>query len=522
MVYRLFLRAVLVALMICCSLHQIYAETVLLQFTSSTCEPCKQMRPVVERLANSGVRVHIIDIMREPQVAEKFHVSRVPTSVVLVNQQEADRVLGVMSFEQLQQKIVRCSAPAPPRTPVMPLGQSTGGSASNITRIEGQIPPRSQADPTAPRAGRIVEIQEPAGFASGSTASVNPFPGQTAGPPPSQRGSLPAQMPMLAQKPMVEATVKITVKDSEGTSAGTGTIVDARSGEALVLTCGHIFRTSQGQGAITVTLYQMGPTGAVQSASFDARIIDFDLNRDLGLVSFRPNFEVHPVRIAPTGTLLPPGTTVTTLGCNRGDNPTVIESRVTSNNRYVGPPNTEVAGAPVEGRSGGGLFNTQGQLVGVCFAADHEEDEGLYAGLESVHAKLDSLGLSVVYSPTATNSTNESTGGKAPAVNLASDFSVRGQQPQASATSTSTAASAPIPQANLEPDEQAALEEIRRRGADAEVICIIRSRDPSGKSEVITLPNASPEFVRALTQNPAATRSTSQHTTAAAAEQLLR
>jgi hypothetical protein len=37
------------------------------------------------------------------------------------------------------------------------------------------------------------------------------------------------------------------------------------------------------------------------------------------------------------------------------------------------------------------------------------------------------------------------------------------------------------------------------------VICIIRPQDPSGKSEVITLNQASPEFVGALTQ-PAATR----------------
>jgi hypothetical protein len=42
------------------------------------------------------------------------------------------------------------------------------------------------------------------------------------------------------------------------------------------------------------------------------------------------------------------------------------------------------------------------------------------------------------------------------------------------------------------------LEEIQRRGAHSEVICIIRPHSPDGKSEVITLPNASPEFVQAL------------------------
>jgi hypothetical protein len=51
--------------------------------------------------------------------------------------------------------------------------------------------------------------------------------------------------------------------------------------------------------------------------------------------------------------------------------------------------------------------------------------------------------------------------------------------------------------------EQATLEEIQQRGLHSEVICIIRPQDPSGKSEVITLNQASPEFVGALTQ-PAA------------------
>jgi hypothetical protein len=46
--------------------------------------------------------------------------------------------------------------------------------------------------------------------------------------------------------------------------------------------------------------------------------------------------------------------------------------------------------------------------------------------------------------------------------------------------------------------EQAALEEINRRSADSEVICIIRPRAPGGRSEVIKLDRASPAFVRAL------------------------
>ena len=91
------------------------------------------------------------------------------------------------------------------------------------------------------------------------------------------------------------------------------------------------------------------------------------------------------------------GERLTSVGCDRGENPTALATRVTNVDRYQGPPNIEASGAPVEGRSGGGLFNSAGQLVGVCFAADYEGNEGLYTALESIHDELDRLNLSDIY-----------------------------------------------------------------------------------------------------------------------------
>lgn len=55
-------------------------------------------------------------------------------------------------------------------------------------------------------------------------------------------------------------------------------------------------------------------------------------------------------------------------------------------NRYQGFPNQSTRGRdPVlSGRSGGGLFNASGELVGVCSAADGQE--GLYCGLDAVRS----------------------------------------------------------------------------------------------------------------------------------------
>src|SRR5690606_26213662 len=46
------------------------------------------------------------------------------------------------------------------------------------------------------------------------------------------------------------------------------------------------------------------------------------------------------------------------------------------------------------GRSGGGLFNSEGKVVGVCVAADPRDKRGLYAGLEVIHNLLTGHDLS--------------------------------------------------------------------------------------------------------------------------------
>ena len=44
-----------------------------------------------------------------------------------------------------------------------------------------------------------------------------------------------------------------------------------------------------------------------------------------------------------------PGETVINIGCNNGAEPTVRTSRVTSLDKFLGPPNIQVAGQPVQG-----------------------------------------------------------------------------------------------------------------------------------------------------------------------------
>jgi thiol-disulfide isomerase/thioredoxin len=469
------------------------AETVMLDFSSSSCGPCRQMQPIVRELAAAGYKVRDVNIEREPQLAAQFRVTQVPTFIVLVDGREAARLTGTTSFAQLEQMMVRSSAASPTQAPIVPLGSSPDQFAAQ-TGPPSNSPP-AQPDLSVPQPGRILELTDPNPPAQRAPrAASNPF-GQA-----STRQAATNNGSAVDVNRLIEATVKVAVRDPDGTSAGTGTIVDARSGEALILTCGHLFRSSTGKGEITVSLFQAGPTGAQLRTSVPGHLIDYDLERDLALVSIRTEVPLRSVAIGASATALQPGISVTTVGCNNGQNPTAIASRITTIDRYQGHPNVEVAGAPVEGRSGGGLFNAQGQLIGVCYAADPQANEGLYASLPSIHAKLDSLKLTMVYQPPGDQARSRA------ANTVLGQNAIATPPPSPAPLAAVSPGQTPPQSLALSPAEQATLEEIRTRGADSEVICIIRSKSPQGKSEVITLHNASPAFVQALTQGAAAAR----------------
>ena len=224
---------------------------------------------------------------------------------------------------------------------------------------------------------------------------------------------------------------------------------------------------------------------------------------------------------------------VTRAGCGHGANPTLWETRITAVNRDQGHANVEAARAPEEGRSGGGLFNAAGQLIGVCLAADPQGNEGLYASIDSIYQKLDALNL------TATLQTPPSPASQAlePAQQVQqvavapAPFEVRGQSPtppasaigadaanpfanasnpqdasgaanaslgRLASTSNSPAAPPQVDPSTLAPEERAAIQEIGRRAGNSEVIVIIRPHNATEPSDVIKLKAASPEFVQTL------------------------
>ncbi|TKJ29945.1 MAG: hypothetical protein CEE40_06560, partial [Chloroflexi bacterium B3_Chlor] len=156
--------------------------------------------------------------------------------------------------------------------------------------------------------------------------------------------------PTVSDARRIGASVRLRIKDGRGQSLGTGTIIDARGGEALILTCGHIFRDSQGKGAIQVDLF--GPDG-VRTVPGTMIRCEYDGQKDMGLVAIHPPGAVSTMTLAPRGYQIERGGRIVSVGCNHGQAPTCVHSRVVSTASPEEPVSFWVAGRSVEGRSGG-------------------------------------------------------------------------------------------------------------------------------------------------------------------------
>ena len=487
-------------------------DTVLLDFRADYCGHCRAMDPVMQQLSAAGYPVRVVNVDQEQALAKQFHVREIPCFVMIVDGHEVNRTMGAVDIGSLV-AMFRQAGYDPSGRPSAgnPVAQNFGaspaassatspGAAGGMVTVDGREATFSQG---------ALETAPAAATAHDAPAAANPTGGFT-----------------LADAQLLAACVRLKVVDPTGNSYGSGTIIDVRNGEALVLTCAHLFRDSDGKGEIRVDLFGGSARGGGPQQVV-GRLIGCDLEKDVGLVGIPAPAGLQAIHVAPPGYTLRKGDHVATIGCSNGAPPTVQMSHVDSIDRFRGPANFQVAGQPVQGRSGGGVVSADGYVIGVCNAADPEDNEGLYAALASIYKELDRAKLSFVYRPatiaaateTAVTSTADSAAA-AGAITLPSadakssapesaslsaaerDLPAMPDKMPSSAPSGGTAAVATAssrPSAGLTSEEAATLAEIRQKAHGAEVICIVRPlSDPHARSEIIVLDKASPEFLQKL------------------------
>jgi len=444
-------------------------DCIAIEFVTAGCNQCRTMDTAAQQALADGWVVRRVNVQQEPHLAQRWRIHTTPTTLLIRGTREIDRILGPVDYMELSRRMVAASNPdklksGPNTTAIDPNLASANTYPAARTAKPSEPPKFITNQPIEPIASQQINN-------SGNTFAQNSNPVQQAQHLVPVRPNGLSTLSTTANQSSIDgssnaarATVRIRVDDPQYESVGTGTIIDSYQGEALVLTCGHLFRDLPPNARITVEMFSgLNERAPGTEEKFEAQVIDFQASElDIGLLSFHPGREVARVPLIAQRESLREGEPVFSIGCDNGQPPSRRDSRITKLNRYLGAPNVEVAGAPVHGRSGGGLFNSMGELIGICYAADKELDEGLYSAPPVVYHQLSKLGLQRLY-----------TGPKQDAI-------------------------ATVPAANANPS---LVVPASNRTNPMTVIVL----DPQGRQQQIQIPSPSPKLLQALAEENTST-----------------
>jgi thiol-disulfide isomerase/thioredoxin len=439
---------------------------VLLDFTATWCGPCQQMNPIVSRLARQGYPVRKVDVDQERSLAQKYNVTRMPTFILVVDGKEQIRLVGQQSEAQLRRLLTQIPLDPKPT-------------------VDSRPDPRNIAQATPKPEIRVAANEQPA---PSQEKSIFTFPfgsKQEAPEVPSEPAVIRAKLdqeeltqPVSIEENPLGSSVRVRITNEGGVNYGSGTILDSQAGRTVILTCGHIFRELKDDAKIEVDIFE-----GHKAETFVGKTIGYDLEGDVGLLSIATQTPIAASPVAGTAEEARVRQSVYSIGCGGGDPPSRQDVHVTALNRYLGPDNIECTGEPLQGRSGGGLFNEEGEVVGVCVAADPRDKRGLYAGLKVIHNLLREHKLEkLIPGPVASET---------PIIAKA--------EPEIPAEASANVAP-PVKTAVAKGNDIVLPPGLETAG-EAEVICIVRPlNQPKSASQVVIINRASTRFVSYLTQ----------------------
>lgn len=468
-----------------------------IDFSATWCGPCQQMAPLVARLEREGLPIRSVDVDAQRDLAHRFSINAMPTFVLVVDGKEVERHTGGMSESQLREWMSRI-----PRESAVAQG--------NLIETSGKP---YVADPSV-RLGEAQPIQNALNTNAGQEGAAPAMMAAPAATQPARNDdwAIPAQTqfamgataaPAAAPIDPMAASVRLKVTINGNINLGSGTIIESGQGVARIVTCGHIFRDFNQSSTIEVDI-----SPARQPQVLSGELIKYDLDSDVGLLQVAASETLPTSPVARAMQAARPADRVVSIGCSGGQPPTREELEVTAINPYIGPENLECTGIPVQGRSGGGLFKTTGELIGICIAADPKRERGVYAGLGAVHNLLQQAGLAYLYEPVppprqetefilARDTAPAAAPATQPAANSLLSALTESQQSSQFLAASATV-SAPVPTAMHQQPGRAPID-LGPDAEDAEIVCIIRRRNqPESASQVVIVHQASPKLISYL------------------------
>ena len=475
-----------------------------IELTGNNCIHCQNMVPIVHRLQREGLPIRQVDVDRQPDEARRYAYEGLPTFLVVHDGKVISRTLGAVSESELRRLVSKI--PAEPVVDVRPI--SPRPTSSPGLRVElGD--PAAVPRPLAATSGIVAEVTPPPVEDTDSSLFPKLFR-RSPKTEPAIRGQSqgPAAVSDKVGEASLAASVKLTLHTGKGQLQGSGTIIDSRPGRTLLITAGTPFSQMPPGGKIEVEV-PMTIAGESRSRTFVAKLLKADLESDLALVEFPTDQPLPKAAIAPTSRTPQLSDRVACIGGAAGAPITRNPDRVTALNKYTGPDTIECSGVPLAGRCGGGLFNAQDELIGVCinFAEDAKSktpNGGIYCGLKPIHDLLRSQNLAALLE------TPEVPLGQPGGAFAMAEAELGKPRPMPSSVQPAVAMDDPTP-FKLANDSMPgvqpvpAIEEIAGGpiDEDQEVIVIIRSKKSAAPTRVIHIHKASPKL-RAILEGPTA------------------
>ena len=66
-------------------------------FSATWCGPCQTFKPTMKELASEGYNIEFIDVDENNKAAAEYNVRSVPTTVIMENGKEIDRLVGAQT-----------------------------------------------------------------------------------------------------------------------------------------------------------------------------------------------------------------------------------------------------------------------------------------------------------------------------------------------------------------------------------------------------------------------------------------
>lgn len=491
-------------------------DVLLLDFTASYCAPCQQMLPVLQRMEDDGYPIRRIDITEHHDLSRQYNVERIPTLILLVEGREVRRFQGLTAEQELRDEMRRAARQL-----------SESRAAENPP---AEVPQTAEATPPA----RPAAASSPGNGQRRSIADVFKGMFQTDGANGFEHPTVRAQNPegtadqADALAVPAAATVRVRVTGDKLQDVGTGTIVHSTSGQSIILTCAHLFQGPGKSAQIEIDVFQNGET-----RRYPATLVGGNHDSDLAVLKIQNADALPAVPLPQQPSNMQAGQQVVSFGCDNGRPPTRLTSRILKVNQYHGPSNLTCEKDPVQGRSGGGLFDEKGQLLAVCSAADRGRHEGLYMSQPAIMTLLNQLKLDFVLQTPASSPGEDASlefvaSQNAPdalleqltpdpsaadnAATVAAEPDVADPFREVAAGATAASAAAVATAATAMPDT--GIPTAAPGQQDTEVTVLIDSHQPGVGKRVIVIPKATPWLLELLTGEAASAGTAAQLTTA--------